>query len=99
MRVRGCRRSVVVVAAGFTAAMACADSSGEAQPAQTTPPAQQSPGPILSTLDAAEADGEPPGRRLTHWNEYESPYFTARLGGGFLYDFVSYSQDDDSKEQ
>lgn len=43
--------------------------------------------------------GEGPRRRLVDWNEYEGPYFTVRAGGGFLYDFVAYSQDDDSKEQ
>ncbi len=51
------------------------------------------------TLDAAEADDPGPRRKLVSWNEYEGPYFTARLGGGLLYDYVAYSQDDDSKEQ
>lgn len=52
-----------------------------------------------NTLDAAEADDPGPRRKLVSWNEYEGPYFTTRLGGGFLYDYVAYSQDDDSKEQ
>lgn len=52
-----------------------------------------------NTLDAAEADGPGPRRKLVHWNEFEGPYFTARLGGGVLYDYVAYSQDGDSKEQ
>lgn len=52
-----------------------------------------------NTLDAAEADGAGPRRKLVSWNEYEGPYFTARLGGGFLYDYAAYSQDSDSKEQ
>jgi phosphate-selective porin OprO/OprP len=52
-----------------------------------------------NTLDAAEADGPGPRRKLVSWNEYEGPYFTARLGSDFLYDYVAYSQDDDSKEQ
>jgi phosphate-selective porin OprO/OprP len=51
------------------------------------------------TLDAAEADDPGPRRKLVSWNEYEGPYFTARLGTGLLYDYVAYSQDDDSKEQ
>ncbi len=50
-------------------------------------------------LDAAEADGDAPRRQLVSWNEYEGPFFTMRLGGGFLWDYVAYSQDDDSKEQ
>lgn len=51
------------------------------------------------TLDAAEADDPGPRRKLVNWNEYEGPYFTMRLGGGFLYDYVAYSQDADSKQQ
>jgi hypothetical protein len=51
------------------------------------------------TEDAAEADGDEPRRKLIHWNEYEGPYFSARLGGGLLFDGVAYSQDRDSKEQ
>jgi phosphate-selective porin OprO/OprP len=38
-------------------------------------------------------------RRMVHWNEYEGPWFTARLGGGFLYDSANYSQDADSESQ
>lgn len=52
-----------------------------------------------NTLDAPTADDPGPRRKLVSWNEYEGPYFTARLGGGLLYDYVAYSQDDDSKEQ
>jgi len=51
------------------------------------------------TEDAAEADGDAPRRKLIRWNEYEGPYFTARLGGGLLLDTVTYVQDRDSKEQ
>jgi phosphate-selective porin OprO/OprP len=49
--------------------------------------------------EAAEADGDEPRRQLVKWNEYEGPYFTARLGGGFLYDYAAYAQDADSKQQ
>src|SRR3954470_16495468 len=38
-------------------------------------------------LDAAESEGELTNRRFVHWNEYEGPYFTARFGGGLLYDY------------
>jgi phosphate-selective porin OprO and OprP len=57
-------------------------------------------GPQLDDqLDAAEADGIEPRRKLVAWNHYEGPYFTARLGAGFLYDYAAYAQDTDSKEQ
>src|SRR5688572_29630223 len=51
--------------------------------------------PSLNTvLDAAEADGDLPRRRLTSWNEYDGRFITARLGGGFLWDFAGYAQND-----
>ena len=54
---------------------------------------------IHTTIDAAEADGDEPKRKLIKWNEYDGRFFTARLGGGFLYDFSSYAQNSSSKEQ
>lgn len=51
------------------------------------------------TIDAAEADGDAPRRELVEWNKYEGPFFTMRVGAGFLVDYVAYSQDADSKEQ
>nr|WP_298726482.1 porin [uncultured Steroidobacter sp.] len=84
MRVRARWVSCLLLVAGTSGALA--DDSE-----QTTQ--------IYNTLDAAEADGPGPRRKLVTWNEYEGPYFTARLGGGFLYDYVAYAQDRDSKEQ
>ena len=54
---------------------------------------------LNTTLDAAEADGDLPRRRLTSWNEYDGRFITARLGGGFLWDFAGYAQNDDSEAQ
>ena len=54
---------------------------------------------INTTLDAAEADGDLPRRRLITWNEYDGRFITARLGGGFLWDLAGYGQDEDSKAQ
>ncbi|WP_161965963.1 OprO/OprP family phosphate-selective porin [Steroidobacter cummioxidans] len=54
------------------------------------------------TLEAAEADGPGPRRQLVSWNEYEGPYFTARLGGGFFLlttTFLRTRRTCDSKEQ
>jgi hypothetical protein len=55
--------------------------------------------PIENTLGAAAADGEGPRRKLVNWNEYDGPYFGARLGGGFLYDYSAYSQSSERKDQ
>ena len=54
---------------------------------------------INTTLDAAEADGDLPRRRLISWNEYDGRFITARLGGGFLWDLAGYGQDENSREQ
>jgi phosphate-selective porin OprO/OprP len=59
----------------------------------------QQPATLDDTIQAGEADTEEPARRLVSWNEYEGKYFTIRLGGGFLYEYAAYSQDDVSKNQ
>lgn len=69
-----------------------ADAAAPAQGAAATPA-------LDDQMDAAQADGDTPRRQLVSWNQYEGPYFTARLGGGFLYDYAAYAQDADSKEQ
>src|SRR6185312_3284871 len=66
------------------------------------PPDTTSPRSTLDdTIDASEMDrdiGHAP-RKMTRWNEYTGPYFTAKAGMGFLVDTASYAQDDASKEQ
>jgi len=52
-----------------------------------------------SSVNSNEGNPDDPDRELIHWNEYEGPWFTARLGGGFLYDTANYSQDADSESQ
>jgi phosphate-selective porin OprO and OprP len=54
---------------------------------------------IDDRVEAAEADGDEPRRQLVKWNQYEGPYITARLGGGFLYDYAAYAQSATSKDQ
>lgn len=49
--------------------------------------------------EAGEADAEDPVRRLVRWNEYEGRFFTIRMGGGFLYEYAGFSQDDASGRQ
>ncbi len=53
-----------------------------------------------STIDTtAEAPEPAPRRKLVKWNEYDGPVTTVRLGIGFLYDFATFAQDDESKQQ
>ncbi|HWY69203.1 MAG TPA: porin [Terriglobales bacterium] len=62
-------------------------------------PHEASPDSTLeNTVDAAESD-DGPRRQLVHFNEYHGPYFTIRVGGGFLYEADAYSQDSESKQQ
>src|SRR6188472_1161746 len=51
-----------------------------------------------ASVNSQEGSEDEP-RRMVHWNEYEGRWFTARLGGGFLYDTANYSQDSDSESQ
>jgi phosphate-selective porin OprO/OprP len=71
-------------------------------PAAQSPPnngTQTPSGHLDETINAGEAYGEPPARRLVKWNEYESPFFTIRAGGGYLYDYVSFKPDANAKAQ
>jgi phosphate-selective porin OprO/OprP len=58
-----------------------------------------SPALESASVNSEEGDPDEPVRQMVHWNEYEGPWFTARLGGGFLYDSANYSQDADSESQ
>ncbi|HEU5258869.1 MAG TPA: porin [Vicinamibacterales bacterium] len=65
---------------------------------------QTSPGTKPESLDneAPEAGDEElgvPARRLITFNEFNGDTVTFRVGGGFLYEFAAYSQDEQSKEQ
>jgi hypothetical protein len=46
------------------------------------------------TVEAGEASVAAPKRHLVHWNEFDGPFFTLRLGAGLLYDAAVYSQDE-----
>ena len=52
-----------------------------------------------STIETVDPEADPPRRRLVRWNEYEGPFFTLRVGAGFLVDYATYAQDDASKTQ
>lgn len=55
--------------------------------------------PSAAATVAGEADADIPERRRVRWNEFEGPFATLRFGGNFMYDFVSFSQDETSKQQ
>jgi len=45
-----------------------------------------------------QTDTVPKGK-YAHWNEFDGPLTTLKFGGGFLYEYAAYSQDDVSKQQ
>jgi len=69
--------------------------------------AQEPPAPVVdpavSAVDApmvaGESEADEPARQFVRWNEYEGPISTLRFGGGFLYDYAAYNQDDASDQQ
>ncbi len=71
------------------------DGSSGSQSTAAIAPAQA----IDDTIEAGEAEAKEPARRLVDWNHYEGPFFTIRAGGGLLYDYAAYKQDDQSKQQ
>jgi phosphate-selective porin OprO and OprP len=86
---------LVVLAVGaivmaVTMAPGIVRAQGDAQPAEAS---------IDTTADAGEADAIPPKRRMVKWNEFDGPVSTLSYGYGFLVDFATYAQDDDSKQQ
>lgn len=72
--------------------------------AQSTPPAKSAPpappDPSVSTAsDAAQASGDMPESAWVKFNHWDWKRFSLRWGGGFLWDYSTYSQDEDSQEQ
>src|SRR3954468_13898052 len=70
----------------------------DAQAPANPNPTPQAPG-TDDTIEAGEAEAVVPARRLVKWNEYEGPFFTIRAGGGLLYEYAAYAQDENSKKQ
>jgi phosphate-selective porin OprO/OprP len=77
------------------------------QPAAVTAPpaaAAQQPAGDASQPPATEdeitaAETDAPRRSLVKFNEYQGPLGSVRVGFGVLYEYASFKQDDDSKEQ
>jgi phosphate-selective porin OprO/OprP len=69
------------------------DSSEAPATVETAPTIDTSP------QEAGDSDDPKPRRRLVKWNEYDGPISSFRLGLGFLVDFSTYHQDDESEQQ
>jgi phosphate-selective porin OprO and OprP len=75
---------------------------GQPQPAPAAQTPTQRPN-LENKIEAGESEEaffpKTVPRGFKSWNEYRGPYFTIRVGGGFLFDTAWFSQDDQSKEQ
>jgi len=91
------RRATVLAIVGVLQLVAAVAAS--AQGAGSTPASTPQDTAIDDTIDAGESEGEAPRRRLVKWNEYEGPWFTIRLGGGYLFEYGAFAQDDESAQQ
>ena len=93
---RGSLLGQLFLLAILTFASAKAASGQGTQPAGAVPMDRSG---TDDTIEAGEADSETPRRQLIRWNEYEGPFFTIRMGGGLLYDYAAFSQDEESTQQ
>jgi phosphate-selective porin OprO and OprP len=54
---------------------------------------------LRDTLATEWEARDAPKRKLVKWNELDGPISTFRLGFAFLYDVITYAQDEESKQQ
>jgi phosphate-selective porin OprO/OprP len=95
----GCRqqRCAAFLLFGLAAALTVPRLSHAQEPAASTvTPAEAA---VDAKMEAGEAEADVPLRRFVKWNEYEGPISTLRFGGGFLYDYAAYDQDEASEQQ
>ena len=90
---------IAVLALTLVVGLNRATPASAQQPPIPNGTADQIQPPIDSEIDALESYNFKAPRRLVKWNEYEGPAFTIRVGGGYLHDYVSFVQDDVSKQQ
>lgn len=86
-----------LLAAAVVLLLSVGSSSARAQTTAAPPQSPPQDPTIDTTREAAEADGDVPARYA--FNDYRWKHFTLRWGGGLLYDYAAYSQDDKSKSQ
>jgi phosphate-selective porin OprO/OprP len=67
--------------------------------AQESPALTPAEAAVNAPMEAGESEADVPLRQFVKWNEYNGPISTLRFGGGFLYDYAAYNQDDESEQQ
>src|SRR5215470_7762600 len=71
--------------------------SGQSSGSQPPPPPRQET--LDDTIEAGDEELATPKKDLVKWNHYDGDFFHIRLGGGFLYEGATYSQNAASAEQ
>src|SRR3954447_19188439 len=96
--------TIALVSLLFVSALSRAQE--KTNPPQSTPNDQPQavktpPDPTIeNTITAVESDeSEEATRGFKRWNEFDGKYITTRVGGGFLVDYATFSQNQQSKEQ
>lgn len=51
------------------------------------------------TMKINDADTIPQRLSFENWNQFDGPLSTLKIGGGFLYEFAGYLQDEAGKQQ
>lgn len=95
----GARRRRCRIGALLVAALTLGGTSIAGQSPQSGGAPSPEPAGTDDTIEAGEANAETPRRQLIRWNEYEGPFFTIRVGGGVLFDYGAFAQDESSAEQ
>jgi phosphate-selective porin OprO and OprP len=90
---------LMVIAFAVAPIVSHAQEGAKAPPENSQENTGTAPPPTIETTIDAEQSQEPPRRQLVHWNEYEGPYFTMRVGAGLLLEVAGFAQDDTSKRQ
>ena len=60
---------------------------------------QNPPSTLDNEMDAGQAEEIGPARQLVSWNEFDGKYLSMKFGGGFLYEYGAFAQNDGSKNQ
>jgi phosphate-selective porin OprO/OprP len=88
--------AIRVIVVGLVLALAHLLGGHDVLEAQVQTPSTQA---IDDTIEAGEAEAKEPARSLVEWNHYDGPFFSIRVGGGLLYDYAAYKQDDNARQQ
>jgi len=86
---------VLLLAAPIAAVGQQPVTAGQGGPSQ----APALPATVDDTLEAGDDELAEPARKLVKFNELERDFFSLRVGGGFLYEYAGYEQDEASKQQ